>query len=881
METMRRDLKGSMCIGLANDADDARINAWLSYLSSLSASDLVAAGAPKSFFDIFADPHPLFKSTGVTLTELWQGKWKALFKERAALMDALLLSLVAYNDWIRAAGDSSSSLSSTALRTGYRTIASTPIPNWRATLQGSSFAGLTGPVSFNTQGERNVDYMVYSASGPSLAFTPVFRLNQNGNLVQLVSSITYNDGTTQAPFDREPPCSPGYRYVVAERGCVICPEGQTCVGGRFPAIPCAAGTAAPTKGLTQCIDCPIGTTSKEGKTCVACDPGFGAPAEAMFACTQCPAGTSWKTVPAPAGVDGRLNLTKVAACVKCDIGEYAAQGELTCTKCSRSHTTTRFKGSTRHEECVCKPGFYRPCSGDAAACPKDNYAESDARSCVECPEGMDCALGSDMVNLKLGLDEAFAKSSPGFMTLAAEPLSVYKCKPTAACPGGAPDACSKGRISASCGTCPEGLSLIGGKCKACTGLDWTFLVVYLLVIPVAVIALYLTSGAMHAWRGNPGASLSVALRMALRCIQILTVFTLTTVNWPSVIEDSMEGGGNFNFAVPFACIAQNTVVLEYVGGMLTLPIAFISLLLLFLVLKATSTPWSGNSAFAVWGKICATMFVSQVTLCMLPFMCYTHPNGSSSVLQYTATLCGSNDHIYMVIVAVIGVLLAIAFASFCAYKTCKIKAIVEADDAHVQLERILFVIDDYRTGLFSAFMWMRLQEFCLALTMVINPDDSYLQILYFFTIMLIATSCICASFPWKFPFHNIMHVAFNVGALCFLLLAKDYVVKVSSYDGSVSYVLIVGVVLAFTFIVLLLVPALNRLLRGGKGEMFVLMNLGSFPTEEKLDKLWGSVSSLSADDIHSALSMWQIYDVLVFEQTLTALSSKRSSIMEH
>eukprot|EP00928_Gymnodinium_smaydae_P042475 TRINITY_DN28596_c0_g8_i1.p1 TRINITY_DN28596_c0_g8~~TRINITY_DN28596_c0_g8_i1.p1 ORF type:complete len:560 (+),score=90.42 TRINITY_DN28596_c0_g8_i1:219-1682(+) len=487
-----------------------------------------------------------------------------------------------------------------------------------------------------------------------------------------------------------------------------------------------------------------------------------------------------------------------------------------------------------------------------------------------------------MVNLKLGLDEEYAKASPGFMTLSADPLSVYKCKPTIACPGGAPDTCSGGRISASCGTCPEGLTLVGNTCKKCSGVDWAGFIVYLLLIPLAVVGLYLTSGAMHAWRGNPGASLSMALRMALRFVQILAVFTLTTVEWPSFVENGMDGSANVDFAVPFACISGADVVVGYLGGMLTLPIALVCLSLIYLAKKMTATPWSGNAAIATWGKICATLFVSQVTLCMFPFMCYSHPNGSSSVLKYTATLCGSSDHTYMIIIGTIGLLLAIAFAAYCAFKTCRIKQIVEADDAHIQLERLLFVVDDFRTGMFSAFMWMRIQEFCIALTVVTVPDDTNLQIMYFFFIMLVAATCTCTFFPWKFPFHNIMAALFQVGVLCLLMVGKDYVVDAGAdYNGSVTYVLIVGFTLAVSFIVLLIVPAVNRFARGAKGELFYIMNLGNFPTEEKINELWGSVSSLSADDIHSALSMWQIYDVLVFQTTLDALRSKRSSIMEH
>eukprot|EP00928_Gymnodinium_smaydae_P000735 TRINITY_DN10286_c0_g1_i1.p1 TRINITY_DN10286_c0_g1~~TRINITY_DN10286_c0_g1_i1.p1 ORF type:complete len:828 (+),score=78.44 TRINITY_DN10286_c0_g1_i1:315-2486(+) len=721
--------------------------------------------------------------------------------------------------------------------------------------------------------------MVYSAGGTSLAFTPVFRLNQAGVLVQLASSITYNDGTTVAPFDREPPCSPGFHYVVEQRGCLICPKGKTCVGARFPAIPCAPGTAAPFEGLTQCIDCPIGTTSQNGSACVACDPGFGAPAEAMAACTPCSAGTSWRTVPAPNGTDSRLKIVEVAMCEICGVGEYARQGDLSCTKCAASHTTTRFRGSTRHEECVCKQGYYRPCNGDATSCPKNNYSASDARPCLPCPEGMTCVLGSDMVNLKMGIDEDYAVADPGYMTMAADPLSVYLCKPVGACPGGKPDTCAAGRVGVSCGTCPAGLSMVNGFCEHCSGSHWVGLIIYVFCVFIGVALVYATSGSGHSWRGNPAVSLSMALRIILRIVQILAVFTLTTVNWPAPIWNGLQTVAFVDFSAPFTCIAKANVVAKYIGGMFTMPIAAICVLIIFYLSKLRPVPWSVGHALTAWGKICAVLFVSQLTLCMLPFMCYTHPNGSKSVLRYSSTVCGTSDHVYMSVVASVGLVIAIAFVAFCAYKTFRMQKIVEADDAQHQLERIMFLVDDFRTGMFSAFVWMRLEDFFIALTVVLVPDDSRLQIMFFFCVTMVSATLTSVCSPWKFPFHNVMNVLLQFEALVLLLLGKDYVPGVGNdYVGSVTYVLAVGFVLSVSFTMLVLVPAVNRIVRGQKGEMFIITNLGSFPSEEEITKLWKSVSTLSSDDLHSALSMWQVYDVIVFQKTMEALTSKRTSI---
>eukprot|EP00928_Gymnodinium_smaydae_P057294 TRINITY_DN4054_c1_g3_i1.p1 TRINITY_DN4054_c1_g3~~TRINITY_DN4054_c1_g3_i1.p1 ORF type:complete len:1570 (-),score=267.31 TRINITY_DN4054_c1_g3_i1:395-5104(-) len=886
MSAMRRDFAGAMCIGLAKDNDDTRIKAWFDYLKGLTASDLVAVGAPKAFFDIFESPHPLFQSTGLTLGELWHGKWETMFKERAPLMDALLLSLVAFNDWIRAAGDSSPALLSTQLRAGYRTIASTPIPNWMSTLQSASFDGLTGPVSFTTQGEREVDYVVYSASGATLSFSPVFRLSSDGKLKGLTSTITFNDGTTTAPLDREAPCAPGYSYEVSQRGCVECPRGWACAGERFPAIPCPAGQAAPQTGLTKCLECPAGTTSVNGTSCAACKEGYHAPAEAMAACVPCAAGTGWKTVAPPSNVDATLGVSVVAQCNPCEVGSYAKLGELVCNKCSQAHTTTLFRGSTSHDACVCSEGYYRPCSGDVSSCATSGFAVGAARECVECPAGMSCEAGSDMVHLKSGSSETFPKTNFGFMSLSSAPLHVYECKPAYNCPGGTPDTCRGGKLGIACDMCPEGTAADDGECKPCEGQYWALLALYLAVIVLIIYFMYKAMDAgFHRMRSDPGEAFTMSIEMGLELGQVIGVLTLTSVVWPDLLGDMLALSDYLEFSVPLYCVFMKMApFMKYLGALLTIPLAGATAFGWAFVSKINPimTSWNMGRVLNMVGKFTSTLFVSQITLCMLPFMCYSHPNGlDSSVLEYPQVICGAGDHIGMILVACVGLLACVSFLAFCCYKIYNMKRIFASADANEQLHKIYFIIEDFRFGRGDTFIWFKAKELLLSLVVVVEPDDSNVQILLFGLILLVSTVMTCKYYPWKVPYLNLMDVVLHVQILLMLCIGKDYVPKLDAgkYEGSVAYVAVFGVFIALVLLTLVVVPVLNRLVKGKSGELFYLINLSRFPSEDDLSIMWNKVSKLDPASMHKAISTWQIYDCNTFMSCLSALKPSKVTMV--
>lgn len=79
--------------------------------------------------------------------------------------------------------------------------------------------------------------------------------------------------------------------------------------------------------------------------------------------------------------------------------------------------------------------------------------------CVECGEGLECALGSDMRHFEdfqsQGSQSVFPVVVPGYLARH-ELTNLFKCGAVGDCPGGLPGVCAPGRRGELCGHCAVG-----------------------------------------------------------------------------------------------------------------------------------------------------------------------------------------------------------------------------------------------------------------------------------------------------------------------------------------------------------------------------------------------------------------------------------------
>eukprot|EP00928_Gymnodinium_smaydae_P071633 TRINITY_DN55172_c0_g1_i1.p1 TRINITY_DN55172_c0_g1~~TRINITY_DN55172_c0_g1_i1.p1 ORF type:complete len:487 (-),score=36.61 TRINITY_DN55172_c0_g1_i1:333-1793(-) len=422
-------------------------------------------------------------------------------------------------------------------------------------------------------------------------------------------------------------------------------------------------------------------------------------------------------------------------------------------------------------------------------------------------------------------------------------------------------------------------------CQACSAGHWASLFLSIGLIPVLVLVIYASSSNIHSWRGDPAEAVGMAVELFIELAQVVGVLTLTSIEWPAALGQLFDISGFFEFVVPLHCLFGSlpNASIQYFGSLLTVPLVCLTAWVLWALSRICpcGRVWSAAKVQNVCGKVLATLFVSQITLCMLPFMCYAHPNGQDmSVLEFAGTICGTSDHIIMIIIAAFATGVCLAFIAYCTLKVYRMKQIVMAHDAHHQLEKILYIVEDFSTGNAVTFLWLKLKELLLSFVLVVEPSDSRIQVAYFYTILLGFTMFTCRTFPFKLPYFNFMDVVLHSIMLSLLCLGKDYIpnLSVEKYVESQMLVVIAGVALALCFITILLVPILNRLVRRGTGELWPIMNLGSYPTEDSLEALWQKVNKIGTDELHNIMLTWSVYDFKNFVACLLSLKPGLSTV---
>eukprot|EP00792_Barthelona_sp_PAP020_P012688 TRINITY_DN745_c0_g1_i1.p1 TRINITY_DN745_c0_g1~~TRINITY_DN745_c0_g1_i1.p1 ORF type:complete len:905 (-),score=137.71 TRINITY_DN745_c0_g1_i1:195-2627(-) len=170
----------------------------------------------------------------------------------------------------------------------------------------------------------------------------------------------------------------------------VCPAAKYNSDGEDTCSKCAAGTFNPNIGMSFCEDCIAGTYSLEGaSSCTKCSKGTYSTTVAATSgstCVNCPKGTY--------GIlEGAATL--VEGCEDCPIATYQnVEGKTTCKNCP-SGTTSLVTGATTIDVCgACPLGTYE--SGNTCNyCEAGTYQnETSQSSCVGCPIGYYCVLGS-------------------------------------------------------------------------------------------------------------------------------------------------------------------------------------------------------------------------------------------------------------------------------------------------------------------------------------------------------------------------------------------------------------------------------------------------------------------------------------------------------
>jgi len=387
---------------------------------------------------------------------------------------------------------------------------------------------------------------------------------------------------------------------------------------------------------------------------------------------------------------------------------------------------------------------------------------------------MTCALGSQADNIekaRKGLlhqnktdENIYPQVNVGYYTDPIAPLSVYMCKPFGWCPGGMPGSCLGNRLNVNCGECPPEHAVGGGGCdKKCELKDSLLLLAIMVGFAPVCVGIYLRANKAIRMRTEAMGGGGIMFGMVYTCCQILSIVSTSQIYFPGGIASVLSSSSIVVLdtdALRSGCLFGRTSLQQYaVRCALPCMIApvFLAIYLLSRVtpkVKTMDTAKVFNSAMMLLN----VLFILVAHVCITPFACYGHPNGESSIVTYPSVLCGGEDWLLFVVLAVLLMLVTILpFFSLClwaaAYPAGKI--------VHFR-----FFFHRFRPHVYWWGILLLVRHTLLAFSNMVNPDDPVSQLIFIAALFIVYLTFACLYTPWTaFEFNS-----FEISTIAILVM---------------------------------------------------------------------------------------------------------------
>jgi len=666
--------------------------------------------------------------------------------------------------------------------------------------------------------------------------------------------------------------------------CSVCPTGSGTMPGVVGAVECGLCPAGHFQNarlhLGVCAKCDRGRARSEGAPgdkCTPCSAGTYADEVGMNVCKTCPSGTQQFD-------QGQSFCTCQVGFFKDPKDPSGTGSTLPCLSCEDLLTgsSTQHPGASNSSDCGCSRGRYLRDDDDGGV------------RCERCQEGLECPFGSSLAVLEergkaaAGAEQPFLL--PGYFSLRDSPMEVYRCVPATWCGGGEPGACLGGRVDLACAECPEGSTWDGTKCSECAGETGAWIASFVVLSVVLLSAYYLLNSPVTA-KASVMLATTCVMGMTVQMLQSLGIVGSIPVDWPSelsTIFDAMKVLLLDLDSLGFSCVAGSAPS-RYASSGLFFPVA--ALMLVGLGVATQGLPqrlsrwkWQRAQTLNTIGQFFQVGFTTMSNVGLVPFMCYSHPTGSSSVQKYNAVLCGESEHVSMATVGALVVALGVSF--LIAAMTLVFLVPTEAAKGNVQfLQSCRFLVFRFRTDVWWYGLVLIFRGPLLSLPAVILTDTARGQLLAL-TVVLITTLMLqLAVWPWKTPIVNVMDALISALLILTIATAGAFLPPATgaTQDAfstmSMAFVVLLGACVAV--MCLLVVFALVRRGPMGSAQEMSILTLGRLPPlcemQGKLETMCATLSELSRPEVDALLEAMSVYDLRNLGSVMTCIGNELGS----
>jgi hypothetical protein len=453
--------------------------------------------------------------------------------------------------------------------------------------------------------------------------------------------------------------------------------------------------------------------------------------------------------------------------------------------------------------------------------------------------------------------------------------------------------CIGARGKVACGGCPDFHA--GTDCQPCNDGEVIFFVLLFVVMSFIIpIMSYYTFNGRHSWKSTPMETFGISVEVLVEMMQVYGVLAALNVSYPDVMRIlwAVIPDIDFGVIIPSMCLFSTSLGAYFVAT-ICIPLITGQSFTVYLVSKLFGkAKWKLPTAANGACKFLNMLYVSQITMSMVPMMCYKHPDGTMTVLAFPAVFCDYNPtRSGMLVIAIASLAFCCAFAAYIAYLVWKVPSYFcrvaqqwrgatdegENDEGeNTQRRRVstleqdkrdwlVFIIEDFRHEAYWMMVPNKLFEICMAFVLVAEPDSTFHQILLYSLLVGVFGFTTLSIWPFKIPAVNAASVSLLAYLLVFLLIACNYINEGGEDADSEAYATIFTCFAVATPISLMGAIVYNLTTRGLHGEMLPVLNgTWSYGDIELLLEKWEVVRDLHASDMKDSLRNRSYYDVRTF-----------------
>lgn len=620
-------------------------------------------------------------------------------------------------------------------------------------------------------------------------------------------------------------------------------------------------------GAFICKECPAGRFSERftdgvgsAYRCTICQEGTSQSKAGATQCDACAKGTY-------------TNVRGQTGCEVCRFGSYQSdEGQTGCLSCPEDRTTL-FLAAQKLQDCVCR----------AESIEHDGI-------CVECSQGLTCPRGSTVQLLLDGESELYEEVpmvEQGYHSTLEAPLDIYKC--IGHCPGGRPGTCDAGRIGVTCGNCPKYEFIQDERCRPCRPVHSALWVLACPLIFILIICSYYMSNKEHGVRATAASCIFQLFGLILVFCEIIAVVQSVAVEWPKGLAVALSYFEVFGLSfesLGLGCLA-GTSLRSYVAQSFFFPILVVGCFVVQGLTQIIPFPkrflhlkWTKTATCNMLGHLLQEAYIMMSNIAFIPFSCFTHPNGSESLLTATNILCGSAEHRNMQVFGAILGLLCMVFLALCSYAALKAPA---WSDSPVRMSCIRFLIDRFRPDVWWYGIILLVRGPLLSIPAIVAANLPGLQMTGLMGIMLISVLIQVRFLPWNALLANVADAA---SCSLLLILLSIGIARLPAPVGKwgngvldISGIVVALLILAVWVVVVLAVAILVFRKAILKREETRIINLGKLARSrdvllilEDISSHVNGWSSAQMQRVDDAINQLCVYDYQVLCTSLMLLS---------